>query len=477
MKLSLITQLIDAMTDVPLLFTSPFHFKTIINQYTVPIQTHHFCPKCKIYIGKELQDADDNIITDVDDNQQILHCNQCCVDIIVNENRRLGNIFLYSPLTQQLSEFCERHHKNLLYPKNRKKQCSYAIEDIFDGNRYKNSCLNDLPEEMVSINFSIDRTPLFKSSLTSITPILCTMNELHPQQRNNNIFLVSVYLGSKKPIMNEYIKPFVEEAKLLSDTGIDYDFEGVIYHKRCRILLGVCDSVERPELRGSKTFRGYYECGLCKHPGEEIAKDAGHVRIYPISDDGNAYGEGLRSHAETLDHIRNSEKGMKYRSTLCDIPDFDIITNLDVDWMHCVALGFCRQFVKLWFDSMYHEKEYYLGNDVKAIDEVLLSFKPSMDISRTPRKMSKDRLHLKAHELVIWLLLYSLPILKLFLRNKFVKQWGLLVEGISILLKTSIMESEVYNSQRCLFNFIEEIEGLYGKEHLSFNVHLLTHLP
>ncbi|TVU86976.1 DUF4218 domain-containing protein, partial [Vreelandella titanicae] len=27
------------------------------------------------------------------------------------------------------------------------------------------------------------------------------------------------------------------------------------------------------------------------------------------------------------------------------------------------------------------------------------------------------------------------------------------------------------------FKFIENIEQLYGKEHLSFNVHLLAHLP
>lgn len=100
-----------------------------------------------------------------------------------------------------------------------------------------------------------------------------------------------------------------------------------------------------------------------------------------------------------------------------------------------------------------------------------------MDISRTPRKMSKDRLHLKAHELVTWLLFYSLPILRRFLPNKFVQHWSLLVEGISILLKTAIMENDVYNAQRYLFQFVKDVEKLYGKEHLSFNLHLLTHLP
>lgn len=147
--------------------------------------------------------------------------------------------------------------------------------------------------------------------------------------------------------MNEYLKPFVEECKLLFDEEFNYNYNGVIYHKKCQLLLGICDSVERPEIRGSKTFRGEYGCGLCKHPDEEIAKGNGYVRVYPINDDGNAYGEGLRSHTETLEHITKVEKGMKYRSTLCDVPNFNIIDNLVPDWMHCVPLGVCRQFLKL----------------------------------------------------------------------------------------------------------------------------------
>lgn len=80
----------------------------------------------------------------------------------------------------------------------------------------------------------------------------------------------------------------------------------------------------------------------------------------------------MRSHAETLEFAEFSEKGIKRRSTLCDIPGFDIIRNIDVDWMHCVALGVCRQFLKLWFDTEYHAAEFYLGMYLTDIDEFLL---------------------------------------------------------------------------------------------------------
>lgn len=192
-----------------------------------------------------------------------------------------------------------------------------------------------------------------------------------------------------------------------------YNKNGTMYHKKCRVLIGVCDSVERSELQGSKTSRGAYGCGLCKHGREEIAKGKGFVRVYPISDNSNAYGKGLRSHRETLIHAENIEKGIKHRSTLCDIPNFDIIKNLDVDWMNCVALGVCRQFLKLQFDSNYNKKNFYLGDSIEEIDKLLLSSKPSMDVLRTPRKIS-DRAHFKVHKLVTWLLFYSLLILSLF---------------------------------------------------------------
>ncbi|CAG5101558.1 Protein of unknown function, partial [Cotesia congregata] len=425
-----LTNLINALTDTPSRYTSFHHYKQIIDSYSFPFQVHHLCSACKSYIGFEINPIEDN---------STLHCNKCGIDVVLKENKQSGNVFFYMSLAQQLIEFCIQHHEKLLHSINRQKKCSYAFEDIMDGNLYKRHMSS---EDLLSLNFSVDGTPLFKSSQTSITPILCTINELDPSLRKLHIMLVSIYLDTGKPVMNEYLKPFVEEAKVLANQGISYTYNGMKYHKKFKILNGVCDSVERPNLRCSKSFRGAYGCGLCKHPGEETAKGDGHVRVFPIDEEGNAFGEGLRSHQETLEHAETSEKGIKQRSTLIDIPDFDIIKNLDVDWMHCIPLGVCRQFLKLWFNSEYHDKPFYLGSKIKDIDAFIMSIKPSLDVSRTPRKIS-DRAHLKAHELVVWLLFYSLPSLKPYLPHKYLLHWSLLVEAASILLKTCVLEAEL----------------------------------
>ncbi|CAD6227949.1 GSCOCG00012023001-RA-CDS, partial [Cotesia congregata] len=143
--------------------------------------------------------------------------------------------------------------------------------------------------------------------------------------------------------------------------------------------------------------------------------------------------------------------------------------------MHCVGLGVCRQFCDLWFHSVNHNKHFYYGKHIKDVDKILTSYKPSLEVSRTPRAMS-DRIHWKAHEWIIWLLFYSLPTLKSIFSRELLEHWSLLVEAIAILSKSSIMPSEIFYAERLLLEFIEKTETLYGKEFVSFNVHLLSHL-
>ena len=43
------------------------------------------------------------------------------------------------------------------------------------------------------------------------------------------------------------------------------------------------------------------------------------------------------------------------------LPNFDIINNNPVDYMHCVLLGVVKQrLLPLWFDSVYHRNPWYV---------------------------------------------------------------------------------------------------------------------
>lgn len=80
-------------------------------------------------------------------------------------------------------------------------------------------------------------------------------------------------------------------------------------------------------------FNGKYGCGLCLNPGKKIEKGLGGVRIYPIESN-NAHGEGLRTNIATIEHAKLKEKNVKGESIIPEIPRFDIILGIDVDWMH-----------------------------------------------------------------------------------------------------------------------------------------------
>lgn len=68
--------------------------------------------------------------------------------------------------------------------------------------------------------------------------------------------MASVWLGKKKPICNEYMKPFVEECKELAQHGINYKLNGERVHYKVKFLVCISDSIARPMLRNSSQFNG-----------------------------------------------------------------------------------------------------------------------------------------------------------------------------------------------------------------------------
>ena len=96
---------------------------------------------------------------------------------------------------------------------NRKKENKYALEDIFDGLKYKKF----VDKNALTINMNIDGVPHFESSNYNAVPILCTINETHPMQRRKHVMLTALWCGKHKPPMKAYLRPFIEEARVLNE--------------------------------------------------------------------------------------------------------------------------------------------------------------------------------------------------------------------------------------------------------------------
>lgn len=79
---------------------------------------------------------------------------------------------------------------------------------------------------------------------------------MHLRQRH--VLMACVWLGLKKPIMNEYLKPFRDECIELASNGFNYKKNNITLTRKVKALMCVSDSVARPLLRRSKQFNGKF---------------------------------------------------------------------------------------------------------------------------------------------------------------------------------------------------------------------------
>lgn len=168
--------------------------------------------------------------------------------------------------------------------------------------------------------------------------------------------------------------------------------------------------------------------------------------------------------------------GFKSLSPLVLIPNFDIIKSVVIDYMHNSLLGVTNQMLNLIFDSENHKSDFYIGTQIKRVDKQYLLFKPFSDISRMPRSL-QERNMFKANELRNWLLYYSIPSLQNILPRKYLEHFGLFSKSLYLLLQSSISQEDIILAKQCISTFVMNYEKFYGVNHMTYNVHLLTHLP
>jgi len=290
--------------------------------------------------------------------------------------------------------------------------------------------------------------------------------------------MAGLWFGPGKPDMNVFLEPFVDECSALATDGFNWTCPETDVCMRCTAtaVVCVCDAVARPLVQNFKQFNGHYGCGFCFDIGESIEKGRGWTTVYAFQN-----SMTLRSRDNTralvLEAVKTGKPcmGVKGPSLLSLISGFDIIKGLVPDYMHCICLGVVRQMMSLWLDTKNHNEPFYIGQLTQTVDTKLLSIKPPCNISRTPRSILQFKFW-KAHEWLVWLLYYSLPVLRDVLPAAYYANWALLVDCVAILLGVEITPAQLVYCERGFKAFVADFEKLYGKKHMSFNVHQTLHL-
>lgn len=408
-------------------------------------------------------------------SQRIYFCKNCKYDFgSIDPTKKecaicksiVSDFFISIPIAEQIRETVKKYKKEIeTYSRFINEN---NVADINCGQIARNVTAEP-GVNYLTLSANTDGCAAFKCSTQKpLYPIFVTINNLPPIKRfsKNNLIVAGLWLSKGEPSTNLLFKYFCRELQQLHE-GLEID--GVMY--KVVLLQNCMDSIARAKVLCMKQFNGKFGCTVCLNPGKILA---GHrnLRIY----ENKAYR--IRTDQQTREIMlsNSSDYGIVSRTIFTLVPDFDLIQGCPPDYMHCVLLGVVRQFWTTIIDSKNHKEPYYVGRHLKIIDERLLKFKPPSSFPRNPRSVTELK-KFKASEFEALLFHYTYPCLYNILPPRILNAFMELSSAIFLLLDPNLNSSTIESCRNMLQRFTSRFKRQFGESKMTFNVHLLRHLP
>jgi len=310
----------------------------------------------------------------------------------------------------------------------------------------------------VNLMFNIDGVPLGHSSEKSLWSILCSDFLI------KQVFLIGIYCGEGKPKnSNDLLQQTVNEATYFINNGIMLN--NTLFHIRVKAII--CDAPAKSYILKVKYHNGYYSCTKCVIKGE-------------YTDDTNCFPYNRNEEHRTDENFRNLAYNNNYQigqTILCNIPNFDLIKNVPLDYMHLVCLGIVRKLLLLWTTKSFRFKLSIIQK--KQISTALINFRKHVpfEFSRKPRSLNYLKLW-KATELRQFLLYLGPVVLKGIIDENVYSHFLTLHAAITILVSPNLSAKieNIQYAKELLRHFVKCFQIIYGKKYVSHNVHNLLHL-
>lgn len=308
----------------------------------------------------------------------------------------------------------------------------------------------------IDVCINIDGLPLSNSSGSQFYPILCNLF-INPK----NVEVIGIYHGNEKPKeANLFLQDFVNETINLTNVG--FNFNNKLFPFRIKAII--CDVPAKSFISYTKGHMGYYSCSKCEQRGKFL-----NNRIC-FSETKN-----LKERTDTEFREKVNEEHHTGTSVLELIPNFNMINDIPLDYMHLICLGVVRKLLYLWCFGKPMTKLCF--NDISNISKLLLAQRANIprEFIRKPRSLD-DVKRWKATEFR-QLLFYTGP---LVLRG--ILPYDNYLNFLCLHVASFIVASPRYHTvhieyAQTLFEyFVETFIKLYGKEHASHNIHNITHI-
>lgn len=310
----------------------------------------------------------------------------------------------------------------------------------------------------IKIMIGIDGLHIAKSSNSQLWPILAYI-----KNKTNIVFPVGIYHGYAKPNdSNDFLDDFITEAKDLIANGILLN--NCI--KKVLFIGFICDSPAKTFILKLKGHSGFSSCTRCTQVGEYYKNRV----CYPYCN-----FSPIRTHITYLNKTYEEHHVGNALSKLTELSGLDVVKMFPIDYMHLVALGVVKKLILLWLHTgPVHTR--IPGRLINILSSSLLNIKLHIpiDFPRKTREIQEFGRY-KASELRFFVVYIGPIVLKHILIEDCYTNFMALHVAMLILLSPDY-DSYLNYANELLQYFVKTFETIYGRQHISHNVHGLLHL-
>ncbi len=176
--------------------------------------------------------------------------------------------------------------------------------------------------DVIKLSINTDGAPMFKSSNSSLWPILAAVDHTLAKSRKQNIIMFGIWVGmekSSKPDFQIFLSPILQELSTLYTEMFSWvDKNDNVHWSKVKVNVVLCDSIARPVVQNMSQFNAEYGCSYCYH------KQKGHYFTHH-----NINQIQLRKREEYFDDIARSDDKMSSRGVKGSSP-FDLLKYFDI---------------------------------------------------------------------------------------------------------------------------------------------------
>lgn len=359
----------------------------------------------------------------------------------------------------------------LKYRENRRKQTDEGLEDIFDGDCYKNLMEVMGPDDLTYC-FNTDGCKR-RGARANVYPLYFRINELPPNLRQKFLFLAAVYVGVGDPDMSAFFLPVVPQLNQLSTEGINLGERTV----RIFPTHASLDGKARWQVFNMCPHSSQYGCTMCTIKGVSINgmryPTREHPAVPPFQDRTHA---GMQSDIMMAVNTNQICRGHKGATPLMAIQHFDLAKGQAFDDLHNLYECTAAVLTDLVFSDAPRLND--LGEEamMRLIDSRMQNIKTPSKISRKPGTCRmKNRSQFTGTEWRNWILYYAVPSVQGLFAQRYINLFELLSHPIYLLSQDIILPDHVVKAERLFRQFLVAFEEVFGVERTRLNMHACLH--